>query len=104
MPASTKSATGAGTADLDAAALTGWLEQHVAGFRGAIALAKFEGGQSNPTYRLDAASGTYVLRRKPFGTLLPSAHAVEREYRVLTALRHSASQCLACLRFAKTRR
>src|SRR2546421_2686112 len=87
MPASTNSAAGAGTADLDAAALTGWLEQHVAGFRGPIALEKFEGGQSNPTYRLDAASGTYVLRRKPFGTLLPSAHAVEREYRVLTALR-----------------
>src|SRR5437763_9882482 len=87
MPASTNSATGAGTADLDASAITGWLEQRVAGFRGPIALTKFEGGQSNPTYRLDAASGTYVLRRKPFGTLFPSAHAVEREYRVLTALR-----------------
>jgi aminoglycoside phosphotransferase (APT) family kinase protein len=86
MPASTNSPTGPGTADLDAAALTGWLEQHVAGFRGPIALTKFEGGQSNPTYRLDAASATYVLRRKPFGALLPSAHAVEREYRVLTAL------------------
>ncbi|HMD72226.1 MAG TPA: phosphotransferase family protein [Steroidobacteraceae bacterium] len=86
MPASTNSATGAGTADLDAAALSAWLEQHVAGFRGPIALTKFDGGQSNPTYRLDAASGAYVLRRKPFGTLLPSAHAVEREYRILTAL------------------
>ena len=73
-------------ADLDGAALTAWLERHLDGFRGPIALKKFEGGQSNPTYRLDAASGTYVLRRKPFGTLLPSAHAVEREYRVLTAL------------------
>jgi aminoglycoside phosphotransferase (APT) family kinase protein len=86
MTASTNSAPSAGTADLDSAALTAWLEQHVAGFRGPIALTKFEGGQSNPTYRLDAASGPYVLRRKPFGTLLPSAHAVEREYRVLTAL------------------
>ena len=86
MPASTNSAACAGTADLDAAALATWLEQHVAGFQGPIALTKFEGGQSNPTYRLDAASGTYVLRRKPFGNLLPSAHAVEREYRVLTAL------------------
>jgi aminoglycoside phosphotransferase (APT) family kinase protein len=74
------------TADLDAGGLTAWLEQYVAGFKGPITLMKFEGGQSNPTYRLDAASGTYVLRRKPFGTLLPSAHAVEREYRVLTAL------------------
>lgn len=86
MPASTNSAAPAAAADLDAAALGAWLEQHVAGFRGPIALAKFDGGQSNPTYRLDAASGAYVLRRKPFGTLLPSAHAVEREYRVLTAL------------------
>lgn len=68
------------------AALTGWLERHVAGFHGPITLRKFEGGQSNPTYRLDAASGPYVLRRKPFGVLLPSAHAVEREYRVLSAL------------------
>ncbi|MGH8297336.1 MAG: phosphotransferase family protein [Steroidobacteraceae bacterium] len=74
------------TADLDGAGLTAWLERHVAGFRGPIALRKFEGGQSNPTYRLDAPGASYVLRRKPFGTLLPSAHAVEREYRVLTAL------------------
>ena len=86
MHASTNSATGAGTADFDAGTLTAWLEEHVAGFRGPIALMKFEGGQSNPTYRLDSAAGSYVLRRKPFGTLLPSAHAVEREYRVLTAL------------------
>ena len=86
MHASTNSATGAGTADFDAGTLTAWLEEHVAGFRGPIALMKFEGGQSNPTYRLDSAAGSYVLRRKPFGTLLPSAHAVEREYRVLMAL------------------
>lgn len=86
MPVPPNSATGTGAADLDGTALTAWLERHVAGFRGPIALIKFEGGQSNPTYRLDAANGTYVLRRKPFGTLLPSAHAVEREYRVLTAL------------------
>lgn len=86
MPASRNSATGTRAADFDRDALAAWLEQHVAGFRGPIALTKFDGGQSNPTYRLDAASGVYVLRRKPFGTLLPSAHAVEREYRVLTAL------------------
>jgi aminoglycoside phosphotransferase (APT) family kinase protein len=73
--------------DLDTLALADWLERHVAGFRGPITLTKFEGGQSNPTYRVDAKSGTSVLRRKPFGPLLPSAHAVEREYRVLTALR-----------------
>jgi aminoglycoside phosphotransferase (APT) family kinase protein len=86
MPASTNCIPGTGTADLDGAALSAWLERHVGDFRGPVSLTKFEGGQSNPTYRLDAASGTYVLRRKPFGTLLPSAHAVEREYRVLTAL------------------
>jgi aminoglycoside phosphotransferase (APT) family kinase protein len=74
------------SADLDAAALGGWLEEHVPGFKGPVTLTKFEGGQSNPTYRLDAASGSYVLRRKPFGALLPSAHAIEREYRVISAL------------------
>lgn len=49
-------------------------------------LEKFPGGQSNPTYQLDAADQSYVLRRKPFGPLLPSAHAVEREFRLLEAL------------------
>ncbi|MBK7145908.1 MAG: phosphotransferase family protein [Xanthomonadales bacterium] len=72
--------------DLPLDALTAWCETHVRGFRGPLAATKFKGGQSNPTYRLDAASGTYVLRRKPFGPLLPGAHAVEREFRVLTAL------------------
>jgi aminoglycoside phosphotransferase (APT) family kinase protein len=86
MPASKNSPIGARSAELDAAALTTWLEQRIVGFRGPVTLTKFDGGQSNPTYRLDAASGAYVLRRKPFGALLPSAHAVEREYRVLAAL------------------
>ena len=71
---------------LDEAALGAWLEGHVAGFRGPFELAKFPSGQSNPTYRIDAASGDYVLRRKPFGQLLQSAHAVDREYRLLAAL------------------
>jgi hypothetical protein len=53
---------------------------------GPLQVAQFKGGQSNPTYRLDAASGTYVLRRKPPGALLASAHAVDREFRVLQAL------------------
>ena len=48
---------------------------------GPLAYSKFAGGQSNPTYRLDTPARSYVLRRKPFGPLLPSAHAVEREYR-----------------------
>ena len=66
--------------------LVGWLEQHVAGFRGPITISQFKGGQSNPTYRIDSAGGSYVLRRKPPGRTLPGAHAVEREFRVLDAL------------------
>jgi aminoglycoside phosphotransferase (APT) family kinase protein len=73
-------------AAIDEAALGAWLEARVAGFRGPFELTKFPAGQSNPTYRIDAASGCYVLRRKPFGTLLQSAHAVDREYRLLAAL------------------
>jgi aminoglycoside phosphotransferase (APT) family kinase protein len=68
------------------AALAAYLESHVDGFRGPLTSAKFKGGQSNPTYLIDAASGKYVLRRKPPGQLLASAHAVDREFRVLTAL------------------
>jgi aminoglycoside phosphotransferase (APT) family kinase protein len=71
---------------LDEAALGRWLEANVAGFSGPFELHKFPSGQSNPTYRLRAASGDYVLRRKPFRPLLPSAHAVEREYRLIAAL------------------
>ena len=55
-------------------------------FSGSIDIEKFAGGQSNPTYRLGAASGNYVLRRKPFGPILPSAHAIEREFRLISAL------------------
>lgn len=69
--------------------LEAWLVSHVAGFRGGGALQKFGFGQSNPTYKLVADSGQYVLRRKPSGPLLPKAHAIEREYRVLHALRDS---------------
>src|SRR5258707_12196807 len=71
---------------IDEAALGTWLETNVKGFRRPFALTKFPSGQSNPTYRIGAASGDYVLRRKPFGQLLPSAHAVDREYRLLAAL------------------
>lgn len=71
---------------LDAARLTAWMADHVEGFAGPIHLTKFKGGQSNPTYKIAAASGNYVLRRKPFGPLLPSAHAVDREYRVQAGL------------------
>ncbi|MCA1661273.1 MAG: phosphotransferase family protein [Novosphingobium sp.] len=75
-----------GADKLDEARLTEWLEANVAGFRGPIELTKFKGGQSNPTYRIVSPSGRYVLRRKPFGPLLPSAHAVDREYKVQAGL------------------
>ena len=74
---------------LDTEKLRPYLEQHVEGFRGPFKAEKFAGGQSNPTFKLVASSGVYVLRRQPPGTLLKSAHAVDREFRVLKALEHS---------------
>ncbi len=71
---------------LDLDALCAYLEGRVEGFRGPIRAEKFPGGQSNPTFRIDTPSRTYVLRRQPPGKLLKSAHAVDREYRVLAAL------------------
>ncbi len=63
-----------------------FMAEHVEGFEGPVTVRKFKGGQSNPTYLLTAPNKKYVLRRKPPGKLLPSAHAVEREYQVMTAL------------------
>ncbi|MBJ7502416.1 MAG: phosphotransferase family protein, partial [Sphingopyxis sp.] len=71
---------------LDEAKLTAWMEANVEGFEGPLTQGKFAGGQSNPTYKISAPSGNYVLRRKPFGPLLPSAHAVDREYKVQAGL------------------
>lgn len=71
---------------LDEATLTAWMAANVDGFEGPLSYSKFSGGQSNPTFKIEAPSGTYVLRRKPFGNLLPSAHAVDREYRVIDGL------------------
>ena len=71
---------------IDDAALAPWLEAHVEGFAGLKSVTKFSAGQSNPTYRIDAASGSYVLRAKPPGQLLKSAHQVDREFRVMAAL------------------
>ena len=73
----------------DEAALERYLAGHLPGFAGPCAVRQFQGGQSNPTFHLRAASGEYVLRKKPPGVLLPSAHAVDREYRILGALRDS---------------
>src|SRR6202035_3918297 len=67
-----------------------FLAERVAGVRGPMTAERFAGGQSNPTYRLRAASGDYVLRKKPPGPLLPSAHAVDREFRVMRALAATA--------------
>ena len=71
---------------LDLDRLTAWMDTNVDGFAGPLTYAKFAGGQSNPTYRLDTPERAYVLRRKPFGPILPSAHAVDREYTVIAGL------------------
>jgi len=76
----------AGALRLDAARLQSYLTQHVKGFAGPLTVKQFKGGQSNPTYLLETPARRYVLRRKPPGKLLPSAHAVDREYRVISAL------------------
>lgn len=70
----------------DEPALSRYLTERLPGFRGPVSIRQFESGQSNPTFHLTAASGEYVLRKKPPGRLLPSAHMVEREYRVMRAL------------------
>ncbi|HEX8569630.1 MAG TPA: phosphotransferase family protein [Caulobacteraceae bacterium] len=72
--------------ELDEARLLPWLREHVDGFEGPLEVRQFRGGQSNPTYELITPGGRYVLRRKPPGKLLPSAHAVDREFRVISAL------------------
>ena len=74
----------------DVAALASYLQRAVEGFAGPLQVEQFKGGQSNPTFLLRTPQRNYVLRRKPPGKLLPSAHAIEREYRVMAALRDSA--------------
>jgi aminoglycoside phosphotransferase (APT) family kinase protein len=71
---------------LDQAKLSAWLQGNVEGFAGPLTLNQFKGGQSNPTYQLVTPTKKYVLRKKPGGKLLPSAHAVDREFRVISAL------------------
>ncbi len=77
-------------AHLDLEKLAAYLEAHLPDFQGPATARKFPGGQSNPTFLIEASSGRYVLRRKPPGVLLRSAHAVEREYKVIKALDGSA--------------
>src|ERR1700733_6465071 len=80
----------AGGDDLALDRIERFLTERVSGFRGPLVAERFAGGQSNPTYRLRAASGDYVLRKKPPGPPLPSAHAGDREFRVMQALAKTA--------------
>src|SRR6267154_1483683 len=70
----------------DTARLADYLLAHLPGFAGPLSVRQFKGGQSNPTYLIETPARRYVLRRKPPGKLLPSAHAVDREFRVLGTL------------------
>src|ERR1700731_4522657 len=72
----------------DISALSAWLETHVDGFAGPVSVEQFAGGQSNPTFKLITPARSYVMRSKPgpAAKLLPSAHAIDREYRVMHAL------------------
>ena len=72
--------------EFDQAALTRFMEAEVEGFQGPLTITQFDGGQSNPTFMLHGAGQPYVLRKQPPGELLPSAHQVDREYRVMDAL------------------
>jgi len=71
---------------IDAARLAAWMRTNVVDFSGDLLIEQYQGGQSNPTYRVTAGKHRFVLRRKPPGDLLPSAHAVDREYRVMSVL------------------
>lgn len=78
------------TVDIDVPRLEAYLLEHVEGLEGPIQVERFSDGQSNPTYAItDRNLNKYVLRKKPGGHLLPSAHAIEREYRVMTALHNT---------------
>lgn len=82
---------GAGDAEVDLARLDAFLTKELPGYAGPLSLRRFSGGQSNPTYLVTTPSRRYVLRRKPSGRLLASAHAVEREFRVLRSLHSHTS-------------
>ncbi|MDE2042293.1 MAG: phosphotransferase family protein, partial [Alphaproteobacteria bacterium] len=73
----------------DVTALEHWMGAHVEGFAGPVSVEQFKGGQSNPTFKLITPDRNYVLRRKPGGTLLKGAHAVDREARIMRALHGS---------------
>ncbi|MFT4098311.1 MAG: phosphotransferase family protein [Rhodoblastus sp.] len=70
----------------DEVRLAEWMKANVSGYEGPLTVSQFKGGQSNPSFRLDTPARSYVMRRKPLGKLLPSAHAVDREFKVISAL------------------
>lgn len=74
---------------IDVAKLEGWFREHDCGVEPPIRLGQFSAGQSNPTYLIEAANGRFVMRKKPPGDLLPSAHLIEREHRIMAALSDS---------------
>ncbi len=84
----------------DEAALADYLVEHIPGFDGLSTVRQFRGGQSNPTFLSESRAGSYVLRKKPPGNLLPSAHAVDREFKVISALAGSGvpvpETCVLC--------
>ena len=92
MTVSDRQSTYSGTTEVperlrfDIGRLEDYLRDRVAGFAGPTMVSQFKGGQSNPTYLIETPLRRYALRRKPPGKLLPSAHAVDREYRVISAL------------------
>src|SRR6516164_11777786 len=92
MPSIDRQAAFSGTKDvagalaIDAARLEAFLAARLPDFAGPLSVRQFRGGQSNPTYLLETPARRYVLRRKPPGKLLPSAHAVDREFRAISAL------------------
>ncbi len=90
-------------AQLDLAVLGPYLEANIEGFKGLQSAEKFSGGQSNPTFLLTANSGQYVVRRQPPGELLKSAHAVDREYRVIKALRDTEVPVAAAFHLCEDR-
>jgi len=81
----------------DEAKLAAWMEAHVDGYEGPLEVSQFKGGQSNPTYQLITPHHKYVMRRKPPGKLLPSAHAVDREFRVISALHPLGFRAPLCI-------
>lgn len=75
--------------EFDVARLEEYMADSIPGFVGPVSVEQFKGGQSNPTYKINTATNSYTLRRKPPGKLLPTAHAIDREYRIMSALKNT---------------